>query len=129
VVEAGKYKAVLVRNIEEVPVGANGYFSPSGLSAYRLKSGWFHEGRPMREPASDSVFTSHDGKPNEGKLVELLVEALVEPAASPQVEDALAALEALVNEVSWKNDRPMSDEELKLHATTIGDALRSGVLS
>jgi hypothetical protein len=71
-----QHKAILFRNLDEVPVGSTGYLSPSGRSAAREPHGWTSHDVSYT-PQDNQLFTSHHGPANDEKLAELLEASLV----------------------------------------------------
>lgn len=78
VISGEGHRAVVFHDLDEVPVGSAGYFTPGGRSALRDEKGWIHDGRRFEpQPERQYVFTSQSGPANDAKLAELIEEALV----------------------------------------------------
>ena len=71
------YRAITVRNLEDVPIGSVGYLSPSGHRVMRDAVGWLFDGRRIQPQPGIDVFTSHSGPANDERLAEQLEDVLV----------------------------------------------------
>lgn len=71
------HRVVRFHDLDEVPVGSVGYFSPSGQHVFRDERGWLHDGRRFEPRQGTDSFTAHSGPANDELLAELLERALV----------------------------------------------------
>ncbi|WP_026820028.1 hypothetical protein [Arthrobacter castelli] len=74
VIDDKKHQAIVFPNLDEVRVGSVGYFTPGGIDARRLSSGWIADGpdRHAYRPGPEQIFTSLSGPANDEKLISML---------------------------------------------------------
>ncbi|MDP9904745.1 hypothetical protein [Arthrobacter bambusae] len=101
-IQSREHKEIVFHDLDQVPVGSSGYFSPSGQSATRGPYGWVSHDISFA-PRDNQVFTSHHGPANDEKLAELLEATLV-----PE-NTILVSFEAVTDsESDWDNETLVS---------------------
>lgn len=118
VIRTSEHKVIAFRDLDSVPVGSAGYFSPSGKNAARTSEGWIADDRATT-PVKDDIFTSHRGPANDEKLAELITAELM-----PE-HHVLVDFEAVTGRESgdWESGQPGYDVTTLANPSILGHNL------
>lgn len=120
--------AVVFQNLDHVPVGSSGYFSPLGNEASRTLNGWMVDngsGSRVITPEDHWIFTSRSGPANDEKLADVIAAELL-----PE-HHILVEFEAVTGHEpgDWESSLPGYDWTTFGSAEVLGHHLNQGELA